>query len=85
MNVITRLLVLSSSWQSHPKNHQLLPEYWLVVEPTPLKNMKVSWDHEIPKFGMPFTIIYLLIVVGDTPLLINQAMRISDIHEYTLE
>ena len=22
---------------------------WLVVEPTPLKNMKVSWDDEIPK------------------------------------
>jgi len=22
--------------------------YWLVVEPTPLKNMKVSWDHDIP-------------------------------------
>ena len=22
--------------------------YWLVVEPTPLKNMKVSWDDDIP-------------------------------------
>ena len=21
---------------------------WLVVEPTPLKNMKVSWDDDIP-------------------------------------
>jgi len=31
--------------KSHPKNlRQLLPEYCLVVEPTPLKNMKVSWD-----------------------------------------
>ena len=24
---------------------------WLVVEPTPLKNMKVSWDNEIPIYG----------------------------------
>jgi hypothetical protein len=23
-------------------------DIWLVVEPTPLKNMKVSWDDEIP-------------------------------------
>ena len=26
--------------QNHPN--------WLVVEPTPLKNMKVSWDEKIP-------------------------------------
>ena len=23
---------------------------WLVVGPTPLKNMKVDWDDDIPKF-----------------------------------
>jgi hypothetical protein len=28
-----------------------LDKNWLVVEPTPLKNMKVSWDDEIPNIN----------------------------------
>ena len=28
-------------------DHEMLT--WLVVEPTPVKNMKVNWDDEIPQ------------------------------------
>ena len=42
---------------SHPlgiggSTYRYAKEYWLVVEPTHLKNMLVKLDHETPRFGV---------------------------------
>ena len=38
----------TSGWLSKDISAMRETMYWLVVEPTPLKNMKVNWDDDIP-------------------------------------